>query len=332
VPMKAAWYEHQGAAREVLVVGDMPTPQPGPGEVRIRMKASGINPGDIRKREDAFGYGMPYQRIVPHSDGSGIVDGVGEGVSPTRMGERVWCFGAQSYRPFGTAAQWTTVPQTMVHRLDDAISFEAGACLGIPGITAHRAVHAGGDVAGKTVLVQGGAGGVGTFALGLAKQAGARVLTTVRSPKDMALALRSGADHVTCTEGLSNEELVAHVRRLAPAGIDHVVEVDFGANIDVDVALLRNGGSIGAFATRDARPAIPFWELLFKNVHLHLLGSDDFSMPQKLAAAQALSELMQTGWSGLTIERKFALEDIADAHEHVQQKRGAGRSVIVLPD
>jgi NADPH:quinone reductase len=162
--MKAAWYEKQGAARDVLVVGGMEEPQPSTGEVRIRLAFSGVNPGDVKKREDAFGIGMAYPRVIPHSDGSGTVDAVGEGVPREWIGRRVWCYGAQSYRPFGTAAQYTVVPLRLVVPLPDGVPLEQGACLGIPGITAHRAVHVAGSVAVKSVLVQGGAGAVGACA------------------------------------------------------------------------------------------------------------------------------------------------------------------------
>ena len=144
--MKAAWYEKQGAAPDVLVLGKTDDPQPSADEVRIRVAFSGVNPGDVKKREDAFGVGMPYPRVIPHSDGSGTVDAVGDGVSREWIGRRVWCYGAQSYRPFGTAAQYTIVPLKLVVQLPESVLLEQGACLGIPGITAHRAVHVGGSV------------------------------------------------------------------------------------------------------------------------------------------------------------------------------------------
>ena len=152
--MKAAWYEKQGAAPDVLVLGKTYDPQPSADEVRIRVAFSGVNPGDVKKREDAFGVGMPYPRVIPHSDGSGTVDAVGDGVSREWIGRRVWCYGAQSYRPFGTAAQYTIVPLKLVVQLPESVLLEQGACLGIPGITAHRAVHVGGSVKGQTVLVR----------------------------------------------------------------------------------------------------------------------------------------------------------------------------------
>ena len=166
--MKAAWYEKQGPARDVLVVGEMPDPTPGPGEVRTSVAASGINPGDVKKRGDTFGVGMPYSRVIPHSDGAGRVDQVATGVSPEWIGRSVWCYGAQSYRPFGTAAEFTTVPVEQIAPLPENVSMEQGACLGIPGVTGHRAVHVGGDVSGRTVLVQGAAGAVGLCAVALA--------------------------------------------------------------------------------------------------------------------------------------------------------------------
>lgn len=175
IGMRATWYEKQGAARDVLTVGEMDDPQPQDGEVRIRIAASGINPGDVKKRQDAYGYGMPFPRIIPHSDGAGTIDAVGKGVSEEWIGRRVWRYGAQTYRPFGTAAEYTVVPLEQAVPLPEAVSFEQGACLGIPVITAHRAVHVAGSVQGKIVLVQGGAGAVGATAVQLAYRAGARL-------------------------------------------------------------------------------------------------------------------------------------------------------------
>src|SRR5579863_5592879 len=243
--MKADWYEKQGPAREVLTVGEMPDPMPASGEVRIRVSASGVNPGDIKKREDAFGYGMPYPRIIPHSDGAGRVDQVGEGVSSEWVGRSVWCYGAQSYRPFGTAAEFTVVPLDHVALLPEIVTPDQGACLGIPGITAHRAVHVAGEVAGRTVLVQGAGGAVGMCAAALARHAGARVIGTLRSSAEEPAARTAGAHEVV----LNDQALVAGVKALAPDGVDHIVEVAFGANIDADVEMLKMGGSIGAYAT-----------------------------------------------------------------------------------
>jgi NADPH:quinone reductase len=328
--MRAAWYERQGAARDVLVVGAMADPQPGPGEVRIRIAASGINPGDLKKRQDAFGFGMAFARVVPHSDGAGLIDRVGPEVAEARIGERVWCHGAQSYRAFGTAAQYTVVPSRQALALPANASFELGACVGIPGITAHRAVHAAGPVAGRTVLVQGGAGAVGCFAVGLARRAGARVIATVRSGADAALAARAGAHALVRTDARSTEDAVRELRASAPDGIDHIVEVAFDANVELDAQVVAPRGSIATYATANPRPTMPFWPLLFNNVRIDLLGSDDFLPEQKAEAAAALSALLAEGWQGFDIERTFELAEIAAAHEHAETKRGAGRVVVTV--
>jgi NADPH2:quinone reductase len=324
--MKAAWYEKQGPAREVLVVGEMPDPTPAAGEVRIRISASGINPGDVKKRQDAFGVGMPYPRVIPHSDGAGRVDLVGAGVPSEWMGRSVWCYGAQSYRPLGTAAEFTVVPVDRIASLPENVSVEQGACLGIPGVTAHRAVHVAGAVNGRTVLVQGAAGSVGLCAVQLARFAGARVIGTVRSSSDEATAKRAGAHEVL----VSDKELSSRVRALAPDGIDHIVEVAFGANIGADVELLNQGGSIASYATDNALPKIPFWQMVFKNLRVFFLGSDDFPKEAKLQAARDLNAALQAGWSGFEISERVPLADIARAHELVERPARPGRVVVLI--
>jgi NADPH:quinone reductase len=324
--MKAAWYEKQGAARDVLVVGDMPDPVPAAGEVRIRIAASGINPGDIKKRENAFNYGMPYPRVIPHSDGAGRVDQLGAGVSTEWLGRSVWCYGAQSYRPFGTAAEFACVPLDQVAPLPENASMEQGACLGIPGITAHRAVYVAGAVNGRTVLVQGAAGSVGVCAVQLARFAGAHVIGTVRSPSDEAIARKAGAYEVV----VGNSQIVERVRALAPDGIDHIVEVAFGANIEADVDLLKMGGSIASYATDNATPQIPFWQMVFKNIRIFFLGSDDFPKEAKMRAARDLNAALESGWPGFEIGERIPLADIARAHELVERPVRRGRVVLTL--
>ena len=324
--MNAAWYEKQGPAREVLVVGEMADPTPAAGEVRIRIAASGINPGDIKKRQDAFGYGMAYPRVIPHSDGAGQVDQLGASVSPEWMGRSVWCYGAQSYRPFGTAADFTVVPVDQIAPLPEKVSMEQAACLGIPGITAHRAVHVGGAVSGHTVMVQGAAGSVGLCAVALARHAGARVIGTVRSASDQSTASKAGAHDVV----VSDNRLVANVRKLAPEGIDHIVEVAFGANVEADVELLKPGGSIASYATDNATPKIPFWQMVFKNIRTFFLGSDDFPKEAKVQAARDLNSALAAGWSGFEICERIPLAEIARAHELVEHPGQPGRIVVVL--
>lgn len=324
--MRAAWYEKQGPAREVLVVGEMPDPRPTAGEVRIRIAASGINPGDIKKRQDSFGLGMPYPRVIPHSDGAGHVDDVGEGVPSDWVGKAVWCYGAQSYRPFGTAAEFTVVPLDHVAPLPENVSPDQGACLGIPGITAHRAVHVGGEVAGRTVLVQGAGGAVGMCAVQLARYAGARVIGTVRSYAEEPAARAAGAQDVV----LNDQTLPERMKALAPEGVDHIVEVAFGANIDADVEMLKMGGSIGSYATDNATPKIPFWLMVFKNIRVFFLGSDDFPAEAKVAATRDLNGALRTGWPGFEIGERIPLAEIARAHELTEHPVRRGRVVVMV--
>jgi NADPH2:quinone reductase len=324
--MKAAWYEKQGPARDVLVIGEMDDPHPNGGEVRIRVAASGVNPGDVKKREDAFGVGMPYLRVIPHSDGAGTVDAVGQGVSQEWIGRRVWCYGAQSYRPFGTAAEYVVVPVQQVAPLPGHVLTEQGACLGIPGITAHRAVHVAGPVDGKTVLVQGGAGAVGACAVQLAHWSGARVYATCRTESDKDIASRAGADEVF----LADETLAESVRQAAPDGIHHIVEVAFAANIKTDIEVLRQGGSIATYATNAPTAEVPVWQLVFINTRIFFIGSDDIPTEAKTEAAREINQALDAGWAGLDIAQRFALNDIAMAHEFVEHPTKSGRVVVTI--
>jgi NADPH:quinone reductase len=324
--MKAAWYEKQGAARDVLTIGEMDEPQPLAGEVRIRVAVSGVNPGDVKKRGNAFGVGMPYPRVIPHSDGTGTVDVVGEGVSQEWIGRRMWCYGAQSYRPFGTAAEYTTVPLQQAVPLPETVPVEQGACLGIPGITAYRAVQVAGPVKGSTVLVQGGAGAVGVCAVQLAHRAGARVIATCRSESDKEIASAAGADEVLLTD----EKLVERIRRLAPDGIHHIVEVAFAANIKIDVEVLAQGGSIATYATNAPTPEIPFWQLVFINARIFFIGSDDIPSEAKIAATRAIDQALEAGWRGLEIAERFPLDEIAKAHEFVEHPTKSGRVIVMI--
>jgi NADPH:quinone reductase len=324
--MKAAWYERQGAARDVFIVGQMDDPHPGSGEVRVRVAFSGVNPGDVKKREDAFGVGMAYPRVIPHSDGSGTVDAVGDGVSREWIGRRVWCYGAQSYRPFGTAAQYTVVPLKQAVALPEGVPLEQGACLGIPGITAHRAVHVAGRVDEGTVVVQGGAGAVGACAVQFAHQAGARVIATCRAEADKEIASRAGADEVL----LTGDKLVERIRALAPDGVDHIVEVAFGANIKTDTEVLAQGGSIATYATNAPMPEIPVWQLVFVNARLFFVGSDDVPADAKIEATRAINAAFESGWQGLDIGEVVPLDQIARAHELVEHPAKPGRVIVAI--
>src|SRR3954449_3957157 len=283
--MLAAWYETAGRAVEVLQVGEMVDPVPGRGEVRVRVTFSGINPGDTKKRGDWVGYGMPYPRVIPHSDGAGVIDAVGDGVASGRIGERVWVYGAQSYRAFGTAAQLTVVPADQAVALPDGVSDGIGSCLGIPGITAHRAVFSDGSVAGATVLVHGVLGGVGSIAAQLAAWNGATVIGTVRRSADLAEV----DDAVAHRVALDAADPIAEIRRAAPDGAHRIVEVSFSDNADLDAAVAAPEAVIAAYATRHPRPDFDFWPMLFANLTIRLLGSDDFPQAARQRAAAELT-------------------------------------------
>ncbi len=327
--MRAAWYERRGPASDVLVVGEMPQPSPGEGEVRIRLAFSGINPGDVKKRSGWQGSPMPYPRVVPHSDGAGVIDAVGAGVPAARVGETVWCYGAQSYRAFGTAAEFVVVPAELAVPLPQAAGqqtslLEQAACLGIAGITGHRAVFAAGPVAGLDVLVWGAASGVGAVALQMAHRAGARVLAVVRRAEQLQAVRAMGAAEAWLAD---DPALVEQIRDAAPGGVHRVAEVDFAAHIDVDAQVIATGGVISAYYSSTDRPDIPYWKLAFADVSLRLLGSDDFPPAVKAEAARELTAALLEGRLRATVAAWLPLQDIALAHEQVEQ--GAGGRVLL---
>ena len=245
-----------------------------------------------KKREDAFGVGMPYPRVIPHSDGSGTVDAVGEGVSREWVGRRVWCYGAQSYRPFGTAAEYTVVPLKQVVPLPEGVPLEQGACLGIPGITAHRAVHVAGSVEGRTVLVQGGAGrlALAPFNLLIKREHESSPHAAPRATRE---SLREPGRTRFCSLA---GNLAEQIRALAPDGVNHIVEVAFGANIKTDTEVLAQGGSIATYATNTPMPEIPVWQLVFVNARLFFVGSDDVPAEAKIEATRDINKALEAGW------------------------------------
>jgi NADPH:quinone reductase len=328
VEMLAAWYDRQGPAAEVLQVGELPTPEPGPGEVRVRISLSGINPGDTKKRRGWQGSPMSFPRIIPHSDGAGVIDAVGDGVDSDRIGQRVWTYGAQSYRPFGTAAQMTCVPDGQAVQLADEVSDEVGACLGIPGITAHRAVFSDGPVAGKTVLVHGVLGAVSSLAAQLAHWGGATVIGTVVRSTDLDDVDTSVVSH---SVALDDNDPSAAIREHARDGVDRIVEVGFSDNADLDAAVVANDAVIAAYASRADRPELPFWPMLFANVTLRLLGGDDFSAEAKQQAGIDLTAAVRAGVLTIPIAPPHPLAEIAAAHDHVDNGPRNGRVLVAIP-
>jgi NADPH:quinone reductase len=328
MPVRAVWYDRQGAAGEVLQVGDLAAEEPGPGEVRVRVTRSGINAGDIKKRRGWLGSVMPFPRVIPHSDGAGVIESVGEGVDSPRIGQRVWVFGAQSYRPYGTAAELTLVPAHQAVDLPDGVSDELGACLGIPGITAHRAVFGDGSVAGRTVLVHGVLGAVGTLAAQLASWGGATVIGTVRRSEDLAEVDGTAVHHPVA---LDAPDPVRAIRTHAPDGVDRIVEVAFSDNVDLDAAVAKNQTVIAAYASRDDRPGLPFWPMLFDNVTIRLLGSDDFPVDVKRRAAADLTAAAADGALSVAVSATMPLEATAEAHDRVDAG-SRGRVLVAISD
>jgi NADPH:quinone reductase len=324
--LRAVWYDRQGPAAEVLQAGDLPAPEPGPAEVRVRMTRSGVNPGDTKKRRGWLGSSMPFPRVIPHSDGAGVVESVGRDVDPARVGRRAWVFGAQSYRPFGTAAQLTVVPEEQAVDLPDEVSEDLGACLGIPGVTAHRAVFGDGPVRGRTVLVQGVLGGVGSLTAQLARWGGATVISTVHRRGDLGQVPGWGQ-----AVALDEPDPARAIRALAPGGVDRIIEVAFSDNVDLDAAVAANQAVIAAYATRQDRPGFAFWPMLFDNITIRLLGSDDFPAAAKQQAAADLTAAARDGALSVTIAALLPLEQAAQAHDRVDQ--GArGRVLLTIPD
>ena len=327
--MRAAWYERRGPARDVLVVGEMPIPEPGAGEVRIRLAYSGINPGDVKKRSGWQSSPMPFPRVVPHSDGAGFIDAVGAGVPPARVGEAAWCYGAQSYRAFGTAAEYVVVPGELAVPLPGGARsqpelLEQAACLGIAGITGHRAVFAAGPVAGLNVLVWGAASGVGAVALQMANRAGGRVLAVVRRAEQLPAVRAMGAAAAWLAD---DPALADRIRDAAPEGVHRVAEVDFAAHIDINAAVMATGGVISAYYSSADRPDMPYWKLAFADVSLRLLGSDDFPAAVKADAGRELTAALLEGRLHTSIAARLPLQEIALAHERVE--RGAGGRVLL---
>lgn len=323
--MRAAWYERNGPAADVLTVGELPVPEPGPGEVRLRVVVSGLNPTDVKSRAGSRPMGFP--RIVPHQDGAGVIDKVGPGVPASRVGERVWVFTVQWQRAWGTAAEFTVVPARLAVRLPANTGFDEGACLGIPAVTAHRCLFADGPLAGQTVLVAGGAGAVGHYAVQLAKWAGARVIATVSSPEKAAAASAAGADH---TVNYRSADPVAQIlEATGGAGVDRIVDVDFGGNLAVSLKVLKVNGTIATYASMgDPEPKLPFYPLMAKNATIRPVLL--YTMPDR-ARDEAVSEIVRLVEAGRLLHQigaRFPLERIVEAHQAQESGKVTGNIVV----
>ena len=324
--MRAVWYERNGDA-SVLQVGEMADPEPGPGEVRVRVATSGVNPSDWKRRQ-AAGSGTSFPRVIPNQDGAGVIDRVGEGVPPSRVGERVWLYQSQFGRPFGTAAEYTAQPSDRAVRLPDNVDFALAAGLGVPALTAHRCVFADGPVTGKTVLVPGGAGAVGNMALQMARIGGAaNIISTVSGDAKAEIARQAGAHH---TVNYRTEDTAARILELTDgAGVDLIVEVDYSGNFAVSQQIIKRSGSITIYAAGDG-PAPPF-QFPVSNVNVRHVLVYDMPEEAKTTGVEDTNRWLSSGELVGMDGPHFPLEDTAGAHEAVRAAT-VGKVVIDVSD
>lgn len=329
--MKAIWYERKGPAATVLQYGDVPDPEPGPGEVRVKVHVSGVNPTDTKARG---GWGgnieMPFARIVPHQDGAGVIERAGPGVPASRLGEPVWLYEAQLGRAFGTGAEYVCVPSENAIRLPDGASFETGACLGVPAITAHRCLFQDGGIQGQTVLVAGGGGAVGHAAILLAKWAGARVVTTVSRAEQEESARAAGADLVV---NRKTADVAARIKDFTcGAGVDRVVEVAFEANLDLNRAVLKFNGVISTYSSGmpDSTPRFLFSPVMRQGLTMHFVLV--YVMPREAhwAAAREVNAALESGCYRPRIARVFRLDETVAAHEALESGNTVGKILIAV--
>lgn len=311
--MRAVWYEENGDA-SVLQVGEMADPEPGPGEVRVRVVTSGVNPSDWKRRQNA-GPGTSFPRVIPNQDGAGVIDAVGEGVAESRIGERVWLYQSQFGRPFGTAAEYTAQPSNRAVRLPDNVDFALAAGLGVPALTAHRCVFADGPVTGKTVLVPGGAGAVGNMALQMARIGGAaNIISTVSGDAKAQIAREAGAHHAV---NYRTEDTAERILELTDGeGVDLIVEVDYSGNFAVSQRIIKRAGSITIYAAGDGEP--PRFAFPVSNVNVRHVLVYDMPEEAKTSGVEDTNRWLSSGELVGMDGPRFPLEDTAGAHEAVR--------------
>ncbi|HTW20386.1 MAG TPA: NADPH:quinone reductase [Mycobacteriales bacterium] len=320
--MRAALYKEYGAASDVVRIEEVDRPEPGPGEVRVRIAVSAVNPTDWKSRSGATPRPIDGFQI-PNQDGAGVIDAVGEGVDAGRIGERVWVWMASAGRRWGTAAEYTVVPGEQAVRLPDAASFDLGASMGVPAMTAHRCLFADGPIDGRTVLIAGGAGAVGHYAIELAKRAGARVATTVSTPEKAELARHAGADLVVnYKDGNALEQL-----RDFAARFDRIVEVAIGPNLELDLALSDARTTVVSYAADGADPVLPVRACMTANVTLRFVLLYGVPRPALLDAVRDISSALAAGALSELPAHRFSLDETAAAHDAVEA-RAVGKVLI----
>lgn len=322
--MQAAYYERNGPAREVLRIGEIQTPRAGPGEVRVKLAASGVNPSDVKSRQGSTRK-IAFPRVIPHSDGAGVIDEVGDGVSKSRIGERVWVWNGQWRRAFGTAAEFIVVPTTQAVALPSNVSFEAGACLGIPAMTAIHAVILAKATKDTTLLVSGGAGAVSQYVIQFAKVQGARVITTVSSPEKAKAAREAGADHTIDYKRESVGERVMEIT--GKRGVDVTIEMDLTANAKLIPSVLRPKGSVIVYGT-GPEAVLPAAFCLINSIRLQFFLVYELDAPERERALAAINSALKTGsLLNRIAQPTYSLTDTIAAHEAVE--RGTIGNVIV---
>jgi NADPH2:quinone reductase len=322
--VKAALYDRYGPAAEVLRVQEVERPEPGPGEVRVKVAVSAVNPTDYKSRGGSTPRPIDGFQI-PHHDGAGVIDATGEGVDPARVGQRVWLWFAAFGRRWGTAAEWTVVPERQAVALPEGVSMELGASLGVPAMTAHRCLFADGPVTGKTVLVAGGAGAVGHFAIQLARRAGARVIATVSGPQKAELARQAGADQVV---NYRDADAADQIKAVAQR-VDRVVEVALGANLALDLALAGPGTVIVTYAAQASDPVLPVRACMTANVVLRFILLYGVPAAALDHAVADISAALAEGVLTELPEHRFPLSEIVAAHEAAEA--GSTGKLLVIP-
>lgn len=323
--MLAAYYEKNGAAREVLRVGEIATPQAGPGEVRVKLATSGVNPSDVKARQGSRKIAWP--QLVPQSDGAGVIDQVGDGVSKSRIGERVWVWNGQWKRPFGTAAEYIALPAALAVKLPDQVSFAEGACLGIPAMTAYHAVVLAAAAKGSSLLVAAGAGAVGQYVIQFAKAEGAHVIATVSSPEKAAIAREAGADESIDYKRENVGERVMEIT--GKRGVDAVIDMDIAGNAKLLPGVLRPKGSVIIYGTSAGEATIPASFCLVNSIRLQFFLVYELDAAERGRTITAINRALERGTlMNRVAQPTFALSDIVAAHEAVE--KGTIGNVIVM--
>ena len=327
--MKAAWYNSFGSAEEVLNIGEFDTPEPGAGEVKIRVYASGVNPSDTKKRFGANPALLDDGPVIPNSDGAGEIVSVGEGVSPSRVGERVWVYNAQYGRRLGTSAEYVCLPSDYAIMLPESADYNAGAMMGIPAMTSHRCLFADGSVEGQTLLITGGAGRVGYYAIQWAKQYGATVISTASSDASREQCNNAGADLVV--RHPSEESVKEILEYTNGKKIDRIIEGDFGANLLPVLEVLKTGGTIATYSSMtDMNPSIPFVRMMFMDITIRMVLVYEMPKEAKEHAAKDITTMLSQNRFDNRVAKEYSLDDIASAHTLIESGKPYG-SVIIKP-